>query len=491
VAPLGNQQSTFDIQHSNITPMNHRTAFLILSLLLSVPVLHGQALTTGAEIYQQACATCHGDKLQGGQAQSLVDAIWQFGAKRSAQTRNIKYGIPDFAMPSFEGGLTDKQINLVLDYILDAEKKGGATKPPPPTELHTLDYKIKVEVVTDNLEIPWGITFPRKNLALVTERPGRVRRIVNGKLQAEPVKATPEVVHQGQGGLLDIAIDPDHSENKWVYLAYSHALKKKNDKDRPGAMTRIVRGRIKNNTWTDQEVVYEAPHELYLGTRHHYGSRIVFDSKGHLYFGIGDRGIQDQAQDLSRPNGKIHRINRDGSIPKDNPFLKTKNALPTIFTYGNRNPQGLAVHPFSGHVWESEHGPMGGDELNRLVAGSNYGWPIATYGRNYDGAIITDVRKKKGIAPPSLYWRPSIAPGGIEFVRGTKFPLWKNHLLVSALKYEEVRLLELRGPSVIHQEIILKNAGRVRDVGCAPDGAIYVVLNGPDSILRLTPGGEE
>ena len=288
---------------------------------------------------------------------------------------------------------------------------------------------------------------------------------------------------------MDVALDPAFAENRWIYLAYSHVLPSSDE--RPPAMTRLVRGHLKDNTWTDQQVIYEAPHETYRQTRHHYGCRIAFDPEGYLYFSIGDRGASQHAQDLSRPNGKIHRIFPDGRIPKDNPFINQQGALPTIFSYGHRNPQGLATHPETGTVWDSEHGPMGGDELNILTPGTNYGWPEITYGRNYNGAIVSEFERKPGMAQPTLFWRPSIAVCGIDFYRGTLFPKWQNRLLVGALAFEEVRLVAVEKDRVMHEEVILKNAGRVRDIETGPDGAIYVVLNNPGTILRLTPIVEE
>ena len=287
---------------------------------------------------------------------------------------------------------------------------------------------------------------------------------------------------------MDVAIDPDYKNNGWVYLAYSHVLEKTRQGDnRPPAMTRLVRGKLKDNAWTEEQVIFEADHDKYSTTRHHYGCKIVFDPDGYLYFGIGERGAQDQAQDITRPNGKIHRIRTDGSIPEDNPFVNEPGAVKSIYTFGNRNPQGLAVHPETGEVWETEHGPMGGDELNLIQKGVNYGWPVITYGRNYNGTIITDIVRKEGMEQPILYWKPSIAVCGLDFYNGDLFPKWKNRLLVGALKYEEVQLLDIHENRVIHQQTIVKNMGRVRDVSTGPDGAIYVVLNNPDKVLRLTP----
>ena len=449
--------------------------------------LFAQEQQDGRSLYLTYCAHCHGANLQGGNAQSLVDGVWQFGAKRSYIVRNIKYGITHLGMPAYKRSLTDAQIRSVVEYLEGSEEAVGAVKPPPPESLQTQDYDVNVEVWVDGLEIPWGIDFLGDGRALVTERPGRLRVVQGGRLLPEPVTGTPDVHPRGQGGLLDVAVDPAYAENGWIYLAYSHILEGEDEGRRPPAMTRIVRGRLSGNAWTDQQVVYEAPHDTYRTTRHHYGCRIVFDPEGYLYFSIGDRGAGDHAQDLSRPNGKVHRIHPDGRVPEDNPFHGRQGALATLFTYGNRNPQGLAVHPETGQVWASEHGPMGGDELNLLGSGLNYGWPAISYGRNYNGSILTEFVRKPGMEQPVLFWKPSIAVCGIDFHRGGLFPKWRNRLLVGALKYEEVRLLTIEKDRVMHQETILKNAGRVRDVACGPDGAVYVVLNQPGMVLRLTP----
>lgn len=441
----------------------------------------------GAALYQQNCAQCHGADLNGGNATSLVDEIWQFGAEDGYVFRNIKFGIAHLGMPSYEKTLNDDEVRSIIKYVREEAKKGGAEKPPIAKELETLDYDVNVEIFVEGLEVPWAIDFIDASTALITERPGRLRVVKNGKLQARPVQNTPKVLNEGQGGLLDVAIDPDYDENGWVYLAYSHVLENVTTGDRPPAMTRIVRGKIENNTWTNQEVLFEAPHEMYRTTRHHYGCRIVFDPWGYLYFSIGERGTGEHAQDFTRPNGKVHRIHKDGRIPESNPFMDEKDAMKSIFSLGNRNIQGMAIHPVTGQLWATEHGPMGGDELNLIEAGKNYGWPVITYGLNYNGTVITELTHKPGLEQPILYWKPSIAVCGLDFYRGDLFKKWKNKLLVGALKYEEVRLLDIEENRVMHQEIILKGQGRVRDVSTGPDGAIYVVLNKPGTVLRLTP----
>lgn len=364
-----------------------------------------------------------------------------------------------------------------------------------PDTIETLDYKLKTEVVTSTLDQPWAIDFLGPDTALVAEAPGRLRLIVDGDLDPDSVKGTPDVSYKGvQGGLLDVAVDPEYEENGWIYLSYAHGLD--TDGEEEPAMIRIVRGRIRDHSWHDQEVLFEAPHDTYRTTRHQFGSRIVFDPDGRLYFSIGDRGdwpvyphaVMMQAQELDRPNGKIHRINRDGSIPPENPFVGQEDALESIYSYGHRNPQGLAVHPETGRVWALEHGPQGGDELNRLKARANYGWPEITYGINYTGSIITRDRRKKGMEQPVVFWRPSIATSGLSFYQGDDFPYWQNQLLVSALKMEEIRLLTLREAGcgcVMHQEVLVEGAGRVREAVPGPEGAIYVVFD-DTRIVRLS-----
>ncbi len=465
---------------------NKKSGILLFSFLLVLLSGKSIAQTDAAALYQQYCAQCHGSDLDGGNATSLKDGIWQFGAGDSYITRNIKHGIPHLGMPSYENSLSDQEIRALVGYIREIEKEEGVEKPPVPETLETMDYFMVAETFADNLVIPWAIDFIDENTALVTERPGRLRIVKNGQLQPDPVRNTPEVLHEGQGGLMDVAVDPEYEQNGWIYLAYSHALKNFQG-ERPPAMTRIVRGKIEDNTWTNEQVLFEAPPETYRTSRHHYGCRIVFDPWGYLYFAIGDRGAGYQAQDFSLPNGKVHRIHKDGTIPQDNPYLYDDKAMKSLFSLGNRNIQGMAIHPTTGKLWTTEHGPMGGDELNLIEAGRNYGWETVTYGRNYNGTIITDLTHMPGMEQPNYYWNPSIAVCGLDFYTGDSFGKWKNRLLVGALKYEEVRLLQLEDDRVVHEQVIFKGAGRVRDVAAGPDGAIYVVLNDPHKVVRLTP----
>ncbi|HEY5621292.1 MAG TPA: PQQ-dependent sugar dehydrogenase [Pontiella sp.] len=459
---------------------------MLAVLLLLTTTAAGQS---PGQLYQEHCADCHGVRFQGGNAQSLVDGVWQFGEGEAAIAKTIREGIDHLGMPDYGDELSSDQIAALARFLLESEKTAVEQRNRIPDTLKTLDYEINVEIFVEGLEIPWNLAFLDEKTALVTERPGRLRLIQEGKLDPDPIRGTPKVVAEGQGGLLAVAFDPDYHEtgNQWVYLAYSHGLDSEPDAKRAAAMTRVVRGRINKGRWTDEQVLFEAPHETYRTTRHHYGTRIVFDRDKNLYFAIGDRGAGDHAQDLSRPNGKIHRILRDGGIPESNPFRQEQNALESIFAYGVRNPQGLAIHPESGMLWEAEHGPKGGDEINLILSGRNYGWPVITYGINYNDTAITDLVRKEGMEQPVWYWRPSTALCAIGFYSGDLFPKWNNKLLAGALKLEDLRLLDIEKDRVMHEEIILKDAGRIRDVVCGPDGAVYVVLNKPGTILRLTP----
>lgn len=349
--------------------------------------------------------------------------------------------------------------------------------------LDTWDYgRLSAQLWQQDLQEPWSLSFADDQLALFTEKGGKLWQVVGDKKLSQAVQGTPAVNSGGQGGLLAVAFDPSYQLNRWVYLAYSHPL---SSGVFGKSMTRIERGKIIDNRWVQNTVIFEARPEHYRSAGQHFGSRIVFDQQGYLYFSVGDRGKRKQAQSLNTPNGKIHRIYTDGKIPADNPYKDS--VYQSIFSYGHRNPQGLAVHPVSGQIWSSEHGPKGGDELNLIESGVNYGWPAITYGINYIGTEITPFVRKEGMQQPAYYWRPSIAVSNIVFYQGELFSKWKNKLLVSSLKYQQLSLLDIEQNRVMHEEVIFKDSGRIRDVAIGPDGAIYIVLNAPGQIIRLSP----
>jgi len=340
----------------------------------------------------------------------------------------------------------------------------------------------ELEPVADGLDRPWSLLELPDGRLLVTERPGRLRVIdADGKLQKKPVAGIPEVRPKGQGGLLDIELHPDYANNGWLYISYS------DPDDDGGALTKIVRGRLRGNEFVDKEVIFEAPADQYTGGPNHFGCRLEFDKDGYLFFSIGDRGRMQNAQDLSNVKGKVHRIHDDGKIPGDNPFVNEPNAMPTIWTYGNRNQQGLSMHPVTGEIWETEHGPKGGDELNLIKKGINYGWPVITYGINYNGTPITDKTSAPGMEQPVIHWTPSIAVCGIDFYKGEQFPEWQNDLLVTSLAHQKFIRLEIDDDKVTEQEIVFEKKGRIRAVEVTDDGEVYVVFDQPGKVVRLKP----
>jgi len=354
-------------------------------------------------------------------------------------------------------------------------------------EIASEKAKFKVEVIAEGLENPWGLAKLPDGSLLVTERPGRVRLITpDGKLQP-PLDGIPEVRAKGQGGMLDVALHPDYQKNGWVYLSYSTAI------DDTGH-TKIIRGRIKGNVFVDQEVIFDPPSSEYTAANHHFGSRIVFDGNGYLFFSIGDRGTppdpKNNAQKLDVVAGKIHRIHDDGRIPKDNPFYSKGGSARTIWSYGNRNAQGLKIHPKTGVLWETEHGPRGGDELNIIEKGKNYGWPLVSYGINYNGKAFTDKTEAPGMEAPVIHWTPSIGVAGIDFYFGDKFPDWNGNLFVTGLAHKKVIRVEINDQNqVTHQEILLENSGRLRDVRSFDDGFLYLVYDDPGKVVKLVPAG--
>ena len=471
--------------------MSQLRLLLLTALSLFVADLVAQTPPPRRDIgkfYAQNCAACHGKEMQGGLAPSLLDDQWSHGSTDADLARVIAKGIED-SMPGYSDELSDAEVRAMVIYI--RERRAGfspnrETKPQPIDAVRTEQHAYRVETVADRLATPWGLAFLPDGRLLITEKNGRLRVVgADGQLLPEPIRGTPAVRNAGQGGLLDVAVHPRHAENGWIYLAYSDPATRDGQ---DVSLTVLVRGRIRDGAWVDQETIWRAPLSFYRpGGGVHYGCRIVFDRDGYLYFSHGERGRQDDAQDLTKPNGKVHRLHDDGRIPDDNPFVRTPGAFPSIWTYGNRNPQGLAFDPRTGALWETEHGPRGGDELNVLRRGANYGWPVITYGMNYNGTPITGATAKDGLEQPVIYWTPSIAVCGIDFYTGDKFPAWKNNLLVTALAQQEVRRVVIEDGRVTHQEVIVKDIGRVRDVQTGPDGTIYVALNQPDRVVRLVP----
>ncbi len=332
------------------------------------------------------------------------------------------------------------------------------------------------EVIVSDLTNPWGFTFLPDNSILITEKEGKLIHFKNG-IKTE-VQNLPKIYVRGQGGFMDVELHPNYKQNGWIYFTYASSEGKGK-----GGNTTLLRAKLKENKLVAKEVLYKASPNSTRGQ--HFGSRIAFDKENHVYFSVGDRGNRDvNPQDITKDCGKIYRLNDDGSIPKDNPFVNIKNAKKAIYSYGHRNPQGMEINPFSNQIWAHEHGPRGGDEINIIQKGKNYGWPKASYGINYSGTKFTDKTSIPGMENPLHYWTPSIAPSGMAFINSDKYDKWKGNLLVGSLKFQYVSRCILKGDTIFKEVKLLKDIGRVRSIEQGIDGYIYVGVENL-GIIRL------
>jgi len=340
--------------------------------------------------------------------------------------------------------------------------------------------RFRLETVASGLEHPWSIAFLPDGRQLVTERAGRLRVIQNGSLQEAPVTGLPELVVSGQGGLLDVVLHPQFTDNNTLFLSYAH-------RNRDGMTTRVARATLNGTRLEEVTVIFEAAPRG--NTSRHFAGRMVFDRDGLLYVAVGDRGEMDRAQDLEDDAGGVHRITVDGKPAPGNPFVGKAGANDTFYSWGNRNIQGMVRHPVSGEIWSHEHGPRGGDEINIIRSGINYGWPEITYGIDYSGLPITNRVKKEGMAQPLHYWDPSIAPSGMAFYTGEHFPGWQGDLFVGALKMQKLVRLTIDDGKVTEEEDLLTDLGaRIRDVRMGPDGMLWLLTDAPQGkVYRLVP----
>ena len=372
--------------------------------------------------------------------------------------------------------------------FLAASAAAGQKPPVQKSALH--DYR--VVTVAESLINPWSMAFLPNGDMLVTERPGRLRIVRKGKLLPDPVSGLPRLRTGGQGGLLEIAVHPQFASNKLVYFSYA-----KPNADSTQGTTAVARAKFENDRLNDVQEIFEA--KVWSAGKGHHGSRIAFDGKGHIYITLGDRQVPPEgnleahpAQDLSTHHGKTIRLNEDGSVPADNPFVNRVGALPEIWSYGHRNMQGLAIHPVTGDVYTTEHGPQGGDELNLEAPGKNYGWPVIGFGVNYrTGAIIHAGTHKEGMEQPVNVWVPSIALSGLMFYTGDKFPEWKGNLFAGAMAGERLSRITMDGRKIMNIEVLAQRMGRIRDVRQGPDGFIYLAIEDsqgkPTNVVRLEP----
>lgn len=483
---------------------------------LSASLAQSTQAQTVAELWENNCVSCHGADGSGqGDTPTLVSGPVTAHSDR-AYFDSVRDGHAFDGRPAFAGELTEQQMWGVVVFLREKQARERLEEQgnPTPTEAGVYEAKhhpFRVEdVVTDGLSTPWSVDFLPDGRMLIANRPGTLMISREGSFST--VRGTPEVRHRGQGGLLDVAPHPAFEENGWIYLSYSDKLERN---DRSPGMTKVVRGTIRRGNWENEQVVFEADTDDYLPTDLHFGCRLVFekaaapgprDATHYLYFAIGERGRADHAQDLARPNGKVHRLWDNGDVPDDNPFVGRSRTDPgvyaSIWSYGHRNPQGLAFDT-EGRLWDTEHGPRGGDEINLVQKGRNFGWPLVSFGMNYNGTPFRtpfpDVSAPgQDIAMPSAIWLPSIGACGLDVVRpgsaGEAFPEWRNDLIAGGLSGANVDRFRFApesdapgGYRVVERETLLRGMGRVRDVVCGPEGSVYVVLNGPDKVVRLVP----
>ena len=431
--------------------------------------------------YSSSCAECHGVKMD-----AFADREWVHGSTREDLFKGIKSGYPSAGMPAFDSAYLDEEIYELTDYIMtgiDNRKRYDFTEKPTATESFPSEtFNIKLDTIVKDMKSPWGMAFLPDGGMLVTEKSGQLYKVDKERLRVL-VTGTPAVSDAGQGGMLDVVLHPGFASNQLMYISYSGIKKEGADEL---ATTVIMRAKLEGSRLVDKKIIFEAL--PYSKTRHHYGCRMVFGRDGLLYFSVGDRGNEkENPQSTNNDLGKIHRVKDDGSIPADNPLINNPDAKQSIYTWGNRNPQGLTIHPVTGAVWANEHGPRGGDEINSIEKGKNYGWPVISYGINYNNAVITNKTTQEGMEQPFHYWLPSIGPSGMAFVTGDKYKGWEGDLLVGSLRFKYLNRSKMKDGKITGEELLLKNIGRVRDVRMSPGGDIYIAVEFPGYIFKLVP----
>lgn len=440
-------------------------------------------LEEGKSLYEQNCSGCHGIKVQ-----AFADQEWKYGNAPEQIMATIKEGRAEGAMPSFAALFSEDDLKNIVAYIQVGIQQVGEYQFGDAFNYDTihehLGQKFQLELVTEAAAVPWGIAFLPGGSLLVTDRNGPVY-LMEGT-QSIVLKNVPKVISESQGGMMDVAVHPAFEQNKWVYLSYS----KPHPKDSTMATTAVSRFTLAGQELKDEKLIFEAlPYEK---TRHHYGSRVVFGNDGFLYITVGDRGKRDDfPQDLTTYPGKVHRIKDDGSIPESNPFYQQENAIKSIFSYGHRNPQGMILDPVSGMMWAHEHGPRGGDEINIVEPAKNYGWPVISYGIEYNGSVFTTITEKEGMEQPKHYWVPSIGPSGMAYLTGDVYPNWKGKILTGSLKYGFISVIEKNGDVLGEETRLLEGVGRTRSLAVSPEGYLYVGLEDPGRVYKVVPVKEE
>lgn len=455
------------------------------------------------EIYNTTCAACHGTAAAAGPSARALFSNDYLGSHTDAQiVQALTDGVPGTANHKFTTLFFPDEIAQMPALIRIragiVNRKVGPVPDITGKVFNSQKASFKVETLVKGLNQPWGMAFLPDGRMIFTERSGKLRFMDKNGNASAPVKGTPAVFERQDGGMLDVAVPPDFAKTGWIYISYSTVAPgyqiQPGDEQAPNmappTMTWVVRGKVNaNNEWVDQQVLFNPPADSYRVSADHYGSRFLFDGKGHFFWSMGERHDMQMSQNLASPLGKIHRLNLDGSIPKDNPFVHTPGALGSIWTYGHRNPEGLTFDPATGIFWETEHGPVGGDEVNIIEPGKNYGWGMATFG------IEPGIGRlhATGVTDPITYYNPSIGPSGITFYTGDKFPGWKGNLLITGMVGQKLIRMDIQGRQIASQETLIADYGRVRDVKVGPDGLVYVLLQNMNgdakggSIIRLVP----
>ncbi len=461
--------------------------FLILSLLLTfcAPAEKEEAvdpmMAKAEENYTLLCSSCHGEQMQ-----AFVDRRWKHGKGAEELYKSISEGYTDAGMPGWAASLPEEDIKGLVSYIekgiVEVDKYGFEAESLQSDTIVSEALTFRLDTVASGFYIPWGMAVLPNGEFLVTERSGPMYR-VDKEGNKTLIENLPTVRNRDQDGMHEVVLHPDFDNNQLIYLSYANLKVESGDSL---TTTMVTRYKLEGNTLTEPLQILEAL--PYTAAQYHFGSMMTFDQEGYLYVTVGDRGARDiNPQNLSLAAGSVHRFNDDGSIPEDNPFVGVDTAVASIYSYGHRNPQGIAVHPETGEIWTHEHGPRGGDELNRIQAGKNYGWPVISYGINYDGTIFTSDLEKEGMEQPVHYWVPSIAPSGLAFVTSDKYGDWKGHALVGSLRFKYLNLCRMEGNKVVDEEMLMKNIGRLRNVEQGPDGYIYICVARPGYVFRLVP----
>ena len=431
-------------------------------------------------VYKEYCQSCHENSIT-----EFAQKDFVYGKTPEDIYTSISEGRNEGEMPSFKATFSDTKIKEMVVSILYASDNlddFNISIEPQLSEIYESKFlKYRLEKVVDGLNSPWGMDFLPNGDLLVSDKSGELYR-VNKFGQKTKINGVPKVRYKGQGGLMDVQLHPNFESNNYVYLSYS--IFDENDYDL--GSTAVSRFQLVGNELTNKKMIFDA--KPYLNSNHHFGSRLEFDDNGYLFITIGDRGRRDDfPQDLTVYPGKVHRLHDDGTIPNDNPFVNDPSAVKSIYSYGHRNQQGMIKNPFTGDIWTHEHGPRGGDEVNIVKPGLNYGWPVISYGINYNGTSFTDLTEKEGMEQPLHYWTPSIAPSGMDFIKGNIYPNLEGSLLVGSLSFEFLGLYKVENNILTAEDRLLIDVGRVRNVKVGNDGYIYVAIESPGVIYKIIP----